>query len=280
MNRRKLSILIGDAVSYAVLILASLLALIPLAWIISTSFKPIQEIYTNPPHWLPHAPTVVNYQNVLFDSNIPQAFWNSLVVGVGVAFVSLLLGGMMGYAFARFTFRGSKFLSLFILISQMLPITVLMIPMFRMGNAMGILDSRMGLMVAHLVIALPLVTWISRGYFMNIPAEIEEAAKVDGCGTLRTIVSIILPLMRPALATTGIYAFVVSWNEFALSNLLTLSMSSRTLPVTLREFSTFFRVNWGDTMAAAAVITLPVVIIFMVLQKHFIEGLSSGAVKG
>jgi len=280
MNTRKLSVLIGDIVSYAVLILSSLLALIPLAWVISTSFKPIQEIYTNPPHWLPHAPTVSNYYNVLLDSNIPRAFWNSLVVGVGVAFLSLLLGGMMGYAFARFKFRGSKFLSLFILTSQMLPITVLMIPMFRMGNALNILDSRMGLMVAHLVIALPLVTWISRGYFMNIPAEIEEAAKVDGCGTIRTLVSIILPLLRPALATTGIYAFVVSWNEFALSNLLTLSMSSRTVPVTLREFSTFFRVNWGDTMAAATVITLPVVVIFMVLQKHFIEGLSSGAVKG
>ena len=280
MTNRKTKQIICDIATYAVLIGASLLALIPLAWVVSTSFKPITEIYTNPPHWIPIEPTLQNYMDVLFDSNIPRAFWNSIVVGGGVAFLSLSLGGAMGYAFARFQFRGSKFFSMFILISQMLPITVLMIPMHHMSNNTGLMDTRMGLILAHLVIALPLVTWISKGYFMTIPAEIEEAARVDGCGMLRTIVSIILPLLRPALAATGIYAFVSSWNEFALANVLTRTMSSRTVPVTLSEFSTFFRVDWGDTMAAAMIITIPVVVIFMALQKQFIEGLSSGAVKG
>ena len=272
--------MLGDIISYVILIISAILALIPLGWVVSTSMKPVQEVFVNPPKWIPDNPTLSNYENVLLNSNIPRAFYNSLVVGMGVAILALLLGGASGYAFSRFKFRGSKFLSLFMLTSQMLPVTVLMIPMFYMGNNLGILDRKIALVFAHLVIAMPLVTWMSKGYFDGIPAEIEEAARIDGCGTLRTLWSIVLPLLRPALAATGIYAFVSSWNEFALANVLTRSINSRTVPITLSEFSTFFRVNWGDTMAAAAIITIPVVIVFMALQKHFVAGLANGAVKG
>lgn len=271
---------IGDILCYGVLALSSLLALMPLGWIISTSVKPSTEIFSKPPRWIPMSPTVQNYVDVLRESNIPPAFWNSFLIGVGTALAALLLGGAAGYAFARFKFRGNKFFSLFMLISQMLPVTVLMIPLYYMENNAGLIDTRIGLILAHLVIAMPLVTWMSKGYFQGVPVEIEEAATVDGCGTLRTLVYIVLPLLRPALAATGIYAFVSSWNEYALANVLTRSMSSRTVPVTLSEFSTFFRVDWGDTMAAATIITVPVIIVFMVLQKHFVAGLSSGAVKG
>ncbi len=166
------------------------------------------------------------------------------------------------------------------LISQMLPLTVLMIPMYYMENRMGLIDTRFGLAMAHLVICMPLVTWMTRGYFKSIPKEMEEAAMVDGCNTVQTLWHIILPLLKPALAATGIYAFVSSWNEFALANVLTRSMSSRTVPIALNEFSSFFKVDWGQTMAAAALITLPVVIVFMLIQKQFVAGLASGAVKG
>ena len=280
MKRKNVKEIFLNAITYVILVFSAFLALVPLAWILSTSIKPVQEIYTNPPRWIPQNPTIGNYANVVLDSNIPVAYWNSFLIGSGTALLALLLGGSAGYAFARFRFRGSKFFSLFILISQMLPVTVLMVPMFYMGNDLGLIDTRIGLTFAHLVIAMPLVTWMSKGYFQSIPVDIEEAARVDGCGTLRTLGFIVLPLLRPALAATGIYAFVSSWNEFALANVLTRTMASRTVPVTLSEFSTFFRVNWGDTMAAAMVITVPVVIIFMTMQKYFVSGLSSGAVKG
>ena len=157
---------------------------------------------------------------------------------------------------------------------------MLMIPMYYMENRMGLIDTRFGLAMAHLVICMPLVTWMTRGYFKSIPKEMEEAAMVDGCNTVQTLWHIILPLLKPALAATGIYAFVSSWNEFALANVLTRSMSSRTVPIALNEFSSFFKVDWGQTMAAAALITLPVVIVFMLIQKQFVAGLASGAVKG
>lgn len=280
MNQGKTKKTILNGMTYGLLLLAVLLALFPLAWIVSTSFKPIVEIFAKPPHWIPKAPTLANYRDVLMGSNIPRAFLNSFLVGLGAAAFSLLLGGSAGYAFARFHFRGSRFLSLFMLISQMLPLTVLMIPLYNMANEAGLVDTRIGLAIAHLVITMPLVTWMTRGYFRGVPKEIEEAATVDGCGTLRTLFSIVIPLVRPALAATGVYAFVSSWNEFALANVLTRSDVSRTVPIALNEFSTFFKVDWGDTMAAAALITVPVVLVFMAIQKQFVEGLANGAVKG
>ena len=169
---------------------------------------------------------------------------------------------------------------MFMLISQMLPLTVLMIPMYYMENAAGLVHTRFGLAAAHLVISLPLVTWMTKGYFKGIPKEMEEAAVIDGCSTMKTIFYVILPLMKPSLTATGIYAFISSWNEFALANVLTRSENSMTVPIALNEFSSFFKVNWGDTMAAAAIITIPIILAFILVQKQFVEGLASGAVKG
>ena len=280
MNAKGLKRLLKSAVIYAVLILLVLLTLLPLGWIISTSLKPSVEIFANPPYWIPKKITFGNYRNVFTASSIPIAFLNSLIIALLCSFMALLLGSMAGYAFARFQFRGKSFLSLFMLLSQMLPLTVLMIPLYYMENRAGLVDTKFGLACAHLVIALPLVTWMSKGYFKGLPHEIEEAALVDGCSVFQNLTRIVLPLLRPALAATGIYAFISSWNEYALANVLTRSEVSRTVPLALNDFSTFFKVNWGDTMAAAVVITVPIIIVFLSVQKQFIEGLASGAVKG
>ena len=280
MKAKKAKHVLADLATYLILFCAVLLVLMPLLWIISTSLKPSAEIFAKPPHWIPNAPTMQNYITVLTESAIPTAFLNSFLTGLMAALASLVLGGCAGYAFARFRFRGNKLLSLFMLISQMLPLTVLMIPMYYMENTMGLIDTRFGLAMAHLIICMPLVTWMARGYFQGIPREIEEAAMVDGCNTLQTLLRILLPLLRPALAATGIYAFVSSWNEFALANVLTRSLASRTVPIALNEFSSFFKVDWGQTMAAAAMITLPIILVFMLIQTQCVEGLASGAVQG
>lgn len=278
-KKKMMGILIKIPV-YIILMLAVIITLLPLGWVISTSLKPGNEIFANPPYWIPKKTTLVNYCNVLFDSEIPKALLNSFLVGSMTMMISLVLGGSAGYAFARFKFRGNKALSLFMLLSQMLPLTVLMIPMYYMENAVGLVDTKTGLAIAHLSISMPLVTWMAKGYFKGIPKEIEEAAVMDGCSVIQTLFYIIVPLLRPALAATGIYAFISSWNEFALANVLTRSMNSRTVPIALNEFSSFFKVDWGDTMAAATLITIPIIAVFMLVQKQFVEGLASGAVKG
>ena len=278
--KRNTKTIILDILTYIFLATVVVFVLMPLLWIISTSLKPAIEIFQKPPHWIPHNPTVSNYAGVITASEIPRAFLNSFLVGTLATFLALALGGSAGYAFARFKFRGNKFLSLFMLISQMLPLTVLMIPMYYMENKMSLVDTRFGLALAHLVICMPLVTWMSRGYFKGIPKEIEESAMVDGATQMQIIGRIILPLIKPSIAATGIYAFVSSWNEFALANVLTRSIQSRTVPIALNEFSTFFKVDWGQTMAAAAIITVPIIVVFLLIQKQFVAGLSAGAVKG
>ena len=280
MKRRKKGEKALNGVVYFLLILVLMITIIPIGWVLSTSVKTTTEVFANPPRWIPDVLTIENYKTVFLDSEIPRAFLNSVIVGLLTSLIALLLGGSSGYAFARFQFRGSKFLSLFMLISQMLPLTVLMIPMYYMENEIGLIDTKIGLAIAHLVISLPLVTWMAKGYFKGIPKEIEEAATVDGCSTMQTLTKIVLPLLKPALVATGIYAFISSWNEYALANVLTRSEQSRTVPIALNEFSSFFKADWGSTMAAAMIITVPVIIAFMLVQKQFVEGLAAGAVKG
>lgn len=271
---------ISKIIVYCILILFSLLTLFPLMWILSSSFKHPSEIYATPPVWIPKSPTLSNYIQVLMKSSIPRAFLNSLEVGVMVALYSLVIGGFSAYAFSRYKFRGKSFLAVFMLLSQMFPLTVLMIPMFYMESSLGLIDTKIGLVIAQMSVTLPMVIWMCRGYFNGIPKELDEAAKIDGCGKLSTLVRIIIPLMRPALAATGIYAFISSWNEYPLANVLTRTDNSRTVPLALNEFASFFEVNWGQTMAAAALITLPIILLFLFIQKQFIAGLVNGAVKG
>lgn len=279
MNKRVKSI-ISDALIYIFLVFMVIIILIPLGWVLSTSIKQEVDIFAKPPVWITDNPTLQSYRDVLTGSGIPKAFLNSTIVGFMTVVFSLIFGGSAGYAFARFKFRGKKVLSLYFLMSQMLPLTVLMIPLYYMINDWGLIDTKIGLSIAHLVITMPMVTWMTKGYFQGIPKEIEESASVDGCNTLQTLIRILMPLLKPAIATTGIYAFVSSWNEFALANVLTRTDASRTVPISLSEFSSYFKVDWGDTMAAAAMITIPIVILFMLVQKHFVEGLTAGAVKG
>ena len=280
MGNKRVRELVPDIIIYIFLILMVILVLIPLGWVLSTSIKSEVEIFAKPPRWIPSSPTLSSYRDVIMESGIPMAFLNSIIIGFMTVILYLCLGGCAGYAFARFKFRGKKVLSLYFLMSQMLPLTVLMIPLFYMINDWGMIDTKIGLSIAHLVITMPMVTWMTKGYFEGIPKELEESSSVDGCNTLQTLFHILLPLLRPALATTGIYAFVSSWNEFALANVLTRTDASRTVPISLSEFASYFKVDWGDTMAAAAIITLPIIILFMLVQKHFVEGLTAGAVKG
>lgn len=280
MTKKRFARTITIVFSYLILVVLVLFVLFPLAWVISTSLKPSSEILSIPPRWIPEQITFEHYKNVLFESPIPQYFLNSLKVGILTTVLSLLLGGTAGYGFARYSFKGNKPFSLFMLFSQMLPLTVLMIPMYFMLSKFGMLDSIIGLSIAHLLFSMPLVTWMTRGYFMSIPKELEEAAMIDGCSHLQALFKIILPLAAPGIAATGIYAFIMSWNEFVLASILTTSDKARTLPVGLTEFSSMFEVDWGSTMAASALISIPVIIVFLWLQKYFVQGLSQGAVKG
>jgi ABC-type glycerol-3-phosphate transport system permease component len=211
---------------------------------------------------------------------MPRAFVNSIIAAFLVTLITIILCTSAGYALARYRFRSARPLALFILLGQMVPITVLLLPLYEMINSMKLLDSIVGLAVAHLVITVPLVTWMIRNQIASIPVELEEAVQIDGGSRFDAVTYVTLPVAAPGIAAAGMYAFLQSWHEFVLASVITSSPGSRTAPVALTEFASEFRVDWGSTMAAAVVLTVPVVIVFIALQKYFIRGLTSGGVKG
>ncbi|MEA4907424.1 MAG: carbohydrate ABC transporter permease [Chloroflexi bacterium] len=271
---------VNRTVVYALLIILSLFVIFPLLWIISTSFKPANEVMSIPPRWIPDHPTLENYINVLTNSSIPRHFLNSVLVSSIVAVVSVLAGGVTGYGLARRKSRGTSGISMFILGSQMLPATVVMVPLYLFISRFELYDTVFGLALAHLTLTMPLVTWLCKGYIDTIPIDLEEAAQMEGCSRLQALRLVILPIAAPGVAAAGMYAFVQSWNEFTLASVLTASDKSRTLPIGLTEFASLFKIDWGSTMAASVIISIPVIIIFFFMQKYIVGGLAQGAVKG
>jgi ABC-type glycerol-3-phosphate transport system permease component len=271
---------LATVIAYVILIGLLFFALAPVALMIGTAFKPNVEIFQVPPRWLPRAPTLSNFHTVMFNSGIPHYALNSVIIATLMTFTALVLGTLAGYGFSRFKFRGNRALSLFMLLGQLIPLIALIVPFFQIFDAVGLLDTKIGIAVAHLTTALPLVTWMSASYFSTIPVELDEAAIIDGCTRMQALRKVVLPVALPGIISIALFAFLMSWNEFVLASVLTNTDNSKTLPIGLSEFATMFTVDWGSTMAAAFLMTVPVVAVFLLFQKQFVSGLSAGAVKG
>lgn len=266
--------------SWVVLLLLGAFGFLPLVVMVTTSLKPADQIFRTPPELFPSTPTLAHYVNVLTDSSMPRAIATSAAVAALVAVITLVIGSGAGYAIARLRFRGSSGLSVALLLGQLLPITVLMLPVFQVVARLGLIDSVPGVALAHLTVVVPLVTWMLITAFSGAPIELEEAAMVDGCGRPRAVWNVVLPVVAPSLVAVGIFAFLQSWNEFIFASVISRSIRSKTAPVALTDFAGQFSTDWGATMAAATIVSLPMVIAFMIVQRYFVEGLASGAVKG
>lgn len=252
----------------------------PIVLMVFTSFKPGNEIFAIPPTLTPEHWTLDNYTNVFTQSSMPHALVNSIVVGLLVAAATLIFCFSAGYALARFKFKGARSVAMFILIGQLVPLSVLLLPLYKMVNKLQLLDTTIGLAFVHLTITVPLVTWMIRNQIAAIPISLEEAAEIDGGSRFDAVSYVTLPIAAPGLAAAGMFAFLQSWHEFLFASVFATSESARTAPVALTEFATEYHVDWGSTMAASVVLTVPVVIVFIALQRYLIGGLTSGAVKG
>lgn len=279
MRRRRTGALQATGI-WALLAVVMFWSLAPISVMVFTSFKPREDIFAVPVRLLPETWTLRNYVNVFTESTMPRALLNSVVIGVLVAAATLVCCFSAGYALARFRFRGSRPLALFILLGQVVPLTVILLPLYQMVTAMNLLDSTIGVALAHLVITVPLVTWMVRNQIAAIPVELEEAVLVDGGSRLDAVTYITLPICAPGLAAAAMFAFLQSWHEFLLASVITSSSASRTAPVSLTEFAGEFSVDWGATMAASVVLTLPIILVFVLMQRYFVAGLTGGAVKG
>ncbi|RII95570.1 carbohydrate ABC transporter permease [Clavibacter michiganensis] len=270
----------GGAVIWVILAVLLVWSLGPIAVMVFTSFKQRSDIFAVPTQLLPETWTLDNYIAVFTNSSMPQALLNSIIVGVFVAVATLIFCFSAGYALARFRFRSARPLALFILLGQVVPLTVVLLPLYQIVSSLKLLDTTIGVAFAHLAITVPLVTWMVRNQVAAIPIELEEAVQIDGGSRFDAVTYVTLPVCAPGLAAAGMFAFLQSWHEFLFASVIATSTAARTAPVALTQFATEFDVDWGATMAASVVLTLPIVILFVVMQRYFVGGLTGGAVKG
>ena len=267
---------------YVILVIWMIYAFLPLYWVFTTAFKPKAETQAWPPTLFPSRLTLRSFVTLFTDSSFSaRPFLNSIIIALGATFLSVFLSGFAGYGFSRFRFPLRRFLLLFLILLRLLPTLIMIIPFFKIFIAYGLYNTYLGLILIHGVTSAPFCTWLMFGFYESIPYELEEAALLDGCSFLRSLWHIILPLAAPGLAAVAIFSYLRAWNDFSNAIVLTSSDAIRPFTVSLykliqeRSF-----VRWGLLSAASFVAVVPILITFGIFQKHFITGLTQGALKG
>lgn len=272
--------LLQKIAKYALACIFVVFSVFPFVWMVSSSIKPQARMYTIPPQWIPLSPTLEHYRFSLFETSLLRFFFNSLFVASVTTIVSIALAVFAGYGFARSRFRGRDVIAISILFSQMLPAAVIVVPLYVVLLKVQLLDTYPSLIITYLFYTLPLCTWMLRGFFANIPSELEDAAMIDGCTRIGALVKVLIPISAPAIAATATYAFIVAWQEFLFALCFTTSPKVQTLPIGIAGFIGQFNVNWGGVMASSTIASLPILIPFMIFYRRFVEGFAEGAVTG
>ena len=266
---------------YAAILLFVVSAFFPYAWILSTSLKNFSEIFTIPIHLIPQEITLQNFKDVIFGQmHFGQKFLNSLIVTVTTTLLSLIVSTPCAYALARFKMRGKRLLLQTILVSQMIPIAVLLIPLYIVIIKLKLVNTLTSLVVANLTFSVPFVVWILYGFFTRLPIEVEESALIDGCTRFQTLIKIVLPAAAPGLAAAAAFTFISAWQEYMFALTFINSQKNFTLPIALTSYIGQYGTQWGNLMAASLLVTLPVLFLFFGIQHLMVKGLSTGAVKG
>jgi multiple sugar transport system permease protein len=269
-----------SAVSYAILVTLLLLVLFPFFWMTITSFKGETQMRSLTSMFWPSPVVSDNYGHLLGKTEFLGWYRNSIVVSVSSTLLATAIGTIGAYALARLRFLGRAFMASAVLITYLVPPSILFIPLYAQIRNLGLADSLTGLIVAYPSFTVPFVTWLLMGYFESIPEELEEAAMIDGATRFGAFRRVVLPLAAPGLLAAALYAFTQSWNEFLYALVFITNVKLRTLPVGLSSFITGDVYGWGYLMAGAVLTTLPVIAAYVYLQRYMVEGLTAGSVKG
>jgi len=286
----------GNQAAYVILSIWMVFTLFPVAWLLMSSVKEPQDVFAMPPQWI-FTPTLHNYEVVLGltipteletvteasagtgMSPFPRFLFNTVVVAVGTTVLALALGSTAAYALTLFYPRQRNGLLIGVMITRLVPPVVLIIPIYVIWRNFELLDTHAGLILAYLTFALPFVIWMMRGFLLDIPVELEEAAMIDGASRLQALMRVVLPLAAPGLAATAIFVILLAWNDFFFALILT-SGNARTVTPYIGGFITDKAVLWGRLYASSAIIMLPVLVFGLAVQKQLAHGLTGGAVKG
>lgn len=272
---------IVSVVSYVLLIIISFVCIFPLVWMIVCSFKPKTEIRTATPSFIIHAPTLQNFNTVLFEAGFVNYIKNSFIVSFVACAISLVVAILAGYALSRYyRQRLVKLSNLAMMLSQMIPGVLLLVPLYMIMRMFHLLETYLCLILAYTTFVIPLCTFMMSSFFDTVPMALEEAAAIDGCGKLQTLIRVVLPLSIPSLVSTGLYAFINAWNEFMFGYIFISTDKYRTLTPAIMLFKGANTIDWGSLMAASVISVIPVTFVFLFLQKYFLAGLMAGSVKG
>lgn len=255
--------------------------LFPFYWMVITSLKPTQaDIYAYPIQYWPANPSLNNYRTILRKENFSNYFFNSLTISTAAGCLAVFVGMFASYVIARYRFRGRSALLFFFLFTQMVPMFIILAPLYQMMGSLGLVNKRGTMVLLYTNMMIPFSVVTLRGFFEGVPRSIEEAAQIDGCGRLRALFTVILPVILPGLASVIIFAFVNSWNELFLAVMFLDDNAKKTLPVALNGFILKFDIEWGQLSAGTVISIVPTMVLFGFIQKYMATGLTAGAVKG
>jgi multiple sugar transport system permease protein len=258
---------------------AATVLLYPIAWMVSTSVKPREEVFRYPPQWIPDHWSLAAYASAL-SGPIARFLLNSIIVAAGTALLATVAGALAAYAVSRRGSTAGRAILLIMLATLAFPLPLLMISIYQVFAAAGLLDTYLAVILGHTILVLPVAVWLLKGFFDSLPIEVEESAYVDGASAIQILRHIVLPMARPGLTAAAIYCFVTSWNEFIIGLTFTSSTAMRPLPTGINLlFLQELQYQWPEMMAVATLATIPILVLFAVFQRNFVEGVTAGAVK-
>jgi multiple sugar transport system permease protein len=263
-----------------------IIVLLPALWVIVSSFRPRKDILAKPAVWIPRELSFKSYRMIFSrarhgEMSVPvrEYFINSIIISVSSTIVAVGIGMLGGYAFSRFRFRGKNTIFLLIMLSRTIPGIALSLPLLIFYSYTKLIDTKIGMIVVYVALNVPFTIWLTDGFFREIPTELSESAQIDGCSRWKAFWRIDFPLAGPGIGASGIFAFLIAWNEFAIANVLTRTLRSKTMPVGLFDFVFEFVMDWRGMCTLAVIMLIPAVIITFIIQKNLVRGLTFGALK-
>lgn len=274
--------ILRNCIKYVIILSIVFLTIFPVFWLLSTSLKNPIDQFATPPIWIPNPVTFDHYYQTFVEQEFTRYFLNSSLVSLSSTLLALSLGTLAAYSLARFRLPGNMtfHLSFWILSTRMFPPIITIIPLFAIMRFLGLVNTKLGLIIAYTAFNLPFVVWMMRGFFQEIPVELEEAAMVDGSTRLAAFRKIILPLAAPGLAATAIFVLIICWNEFLFALILTQTKVSQTLPVGISANVGQYKILWGPMSASGVAAIVPILLFALLVQRHLVRGISFGAIKG
>lgn len=263
---------------HATLLLAVAVSIFPVVWLVLTSLKP-REGWLSTELELFRDPSLENYARVLGETHFPTWMWNSVLVSGLTMILGVFLAATTGYAVSRFRFAGYRSVMWLLLVTQMFPVAILIVPLYNLMAGLGLLNQIPGLVIAYMTVAVPFCAWMMKGYFDSVPVSIDEAGRLDGLTPFGTFWRLILPLSKPGLAVAAFYAFITAWAEVAYATAFMTGDDKYTLAVGLAQFVGQHKAEWGLLTASAVLIAVPAAVVFLLVQRHLVTGLTAGATK-